>query len=180
LGPGGRVRVLPDCSIPGAPNVFVIGDAAYLVDSRSGAQVPGVSQAALQMGRYVARVIREDMAAGTAAVGAPTEAGATLAPSRPAGRRLPIREAGFHYVDLGAMATIGKSRAVVERGRLRFGGVLAWFAWLTLHVTVLIGFRNRIAVLLSWIYSYIFFRRGSRLITGVDPGQSVHARWPPR
>jgi NADH dehydrogenase len=66
------------------------------------------------------------------------------------------------------MATIGKSRAVVELGRLRFGGLLAWFAWLALHVTVLIGFRNRISVLLSWIYSYIFFRRGSRLITGLS------------
>ncbi len=64
------------------------------------------------------------------------------------------------------MATIGKSRAVVELGRVRFSGLLAWFAWLALHVTVLIGFRNRVAVLLSWIYSYLFSRRGSRLITG--------------
>ena len=66
------------------------------------------------------------------------------------------------------MATIGKSRAVVELGGLHFGGLLAWFAWLALHVTVLIGFRNRISVLLSWIYSYLFFRRGSRLITGLS------------
>jgi NADH dehydrogenase len=69
------------------------------------------------------------------------------------------------------MATIGKSRAVVEIGRLHFGGLLAWFAWLALHVTVLIGFRNRISVLLSWIYSYLFFRRGSRLITGLTSEQ---------
>ena len=67
------------------------------------------------------------------------------------------------------MATVGKSRAVVEIGRLHFGGLLAWFAWMALHITVLIGFRNRVAVLLSWIYSYIFFRRGSRLITGLNP-----------
>jgi hypothetical protein len=66
------------------------------------------------------------------------------------------------------MATIGKSRAVVEIGRLHFGGLPAWFAWLALHVTVLIGFRNRVSVLMSWIYSYIFFRRGSRLITGLS------------
>jgi NADH dehydrogenase len=71
------------------------------------------------------------------------------------------------------MATVGKSRAVVEIGRLRFGGQLAWFAWMALHVTVLIGFRNRLAVLMSWVYSYVFFRRGSRLITGIGPG-SVH------
>lgn len=67
------------------------------------------------------------------------------------------------------MATVGKSRAVVEIGRLHFGGLLAWFAWMALHITVLIGFRNRLAVLSSWIYSYIFFRRGSRLITGLAP-----------
>ncbi len=154
LGPGGRVKVLPDCSVPGHPNVFVIGDAAYLVDPASGQQVPGVSQGALQMGRYVAKVIE-----------------AELRPERDrrrdAGRVL--RQAGFHYKDLGSMATVGKSRAVVEIGRLHFGGLLAWIAWMALHITVLIGFRNRLAVLSSWIYSYIFFRRGSRLITGLMP-----------
>jgi NADH:ubiquinone reductase (H+-translocating) len=82
-----------------------------------------------------------------------------------------LRAEGFHYKDLGSMATIGKSRAVVELGRLHFGGLLAWFAWLALHVTVLIGFRNRISVLISWIYSYLFFRRGSRLITGLSSEQ---------
>jgi NADH dehydrogenase len=145
LGPGGRVKVNPDCSVPGQPNVFVIGDAAYLVDSRSDKQVPGVSQGALQMGRYVARVIQEDIE----------------------GRR-ELRARGFHYKDLGSMATVGKSRAVAEIGRLRFGGLLAWLAWSALHVTRLIGFRNRIAVILSWVYNYVFFRRGSRLITGLS------------
>jgi NADH dehydrogenase len=150
LGPGGRVKVLPDCSIPGHPDAFVIGDAAYLVDSASGQTVPGVSQGALQMGRYVAKVIE-----------------AELRSDAPAVRKL--RTTGFHYKDLGSMATVGKSRAVVEIGRLHFGGLLAWFAWMALHITVLIGFRNRVSVLLSWIYSYIFFRRGSRLITGLAP-----------
>ena len=149
LGPGGRVKVSSDCSVPGHPNAFVIGDAAYLVDSHSGLQVPGVSQGALQMGRYVAKVIEAELRGG------------------PAAQKL--RRSGFHYHDLGSMATVGKSRAVVEIGRLHFGGLLAWFAWMALHITVLIGFRNRISVLLSWIYSYIFFRRGSRLITGLAP-----------
>ena len=149
LGPGGRVKVLPDCSIPGHPNAFVIGDAAYLVDSASGQQVPGVSQGALQMGKYVARVIQAQLQGDRASAG--------------------LRAAGFHYKDLGSMATVGKSRAVVEIGRLHFGGLLAWLAWMALHITVLIGFRNRLAVLSSWIYSYIFFRRGSRLITGLAP-----------
>jgi NADH dehydrogenase len=147
LGPGGRVKVLPDCSVPGHPNAFVIGDAAYLVDSATGQQVPGVSQGALQMGRYVAKVIEAELR----------------------GDAKPLRTAGFHYTDLGSMATVGKSRAVVEIGRLHFGGLLAWFAWMALHITVLIGFRNRLAVLTSWIYSYMFFRRGSRLITGLTP-----------
>jgi NADH dehydrogenase len=140
------VQVAPDCSLPGHPEVFVIGDAAWLIDPARGVPVPGVSQGALQMGRYVARVI-----------------GAQLL-----GRR-GERARGFHYRDWGSMATVGKSRAVVELGRLRFGGLLAWFAWMALHITVLIGFRNRVAVLFSWIYSYVFFRRGSRLITRVGP-----------
>ena len=142
VGPGGRVQVTADCSVPGYPNVFVIGDAAYLVNSKSGRAVPGVSQGALQMGRYVAHVIAEGTRGARAS-----------------------RDRGFHYVDWGAMATIGKSRAVVEIGPLRFGGLLAWLAWMFLHVSVLIGFRNRIAVMTSWIYGYVFSRRGSRLIT---------------
>jgi NADH dehydrogenase len=150
LGPGGRVKVQPDCSIPRHPNVFVIGDAAYLVDSKTGKQVPGVSQGALQMGRYVAAIIREEQVPSIR----------TMARGGSASRAR-----GFHYKDFGSMATVGKSRAVVEIGPFRFGGLLAWFAWLALHITVLIGFRNRISVFVSWIYGYVFFRRGSRLIT---------------
>jgi len=107
--------------------------------------VPGVSQGALQMGRYVARVVDAEVR------GAPS-----------------LRALRFQYRDKGSMATVGKSRAVVELGRLHFGGLPAWLAWMALHVTVLIGFRNRLAVLSSWIYNYVFFRRGSRLITGIS------------
>jgi NADH:quinone reductase (non-electrogenic) len=150
LGPGGRVKVAPDCSLPGHPEVFVIGDAAWLIDPASGVPVPGVSQGALQMGRYVARIIEAELL----------------------GKRS-ARAQAFHYRDLGSMATVGKSRAVVEIGRLRFFGLLAWLAWMALHITVLIGFRNRLAVLSSWIYSYVFFRRGSRLITRVMPPEDT-------
>jgi len=146
LGPGGRVKVAPDCSLPGHPEVFVIGDAAWLIDPGSGAPVPGVSQGALQMGRYVARIIDAELRGQRSA-----------------------RTRAFRYRDWGSMATVGKSRAVVELGRVRFGGLAAWLAWMALHITVLIGFRNRLAVLSSWIYSYVFFRRGSRLITRVGP-----------
>ena len=148
-----RVVVNPDLSIPDSNNIFVIGDAAFLIDWKTNKQVPGVSQGALQMGRYVARVIQQDMSSNDPA------------------QRGKLRAEGFHYKDLGSMATIGKSRAVVEIGRLRFGGFLAWCAWLALHITVLIGFRNRASVLLSWIYSYFFYGRGSRLITNFSSEQ---------
>jgi NADH dehydrogenase len=160
-GPGGRVKVRPDCSLPGHANVFAIGDAAYLIDSNTGRPVPGVSQGALQMGRYVARVIMEDIK------GRPHPNPPPLHGGGQGGGIL--RKRGFHYRDWGSMATVGKSRAVVEIGRVRFGGLLAWIAWMMLHITVLIGFRNRLAVLTSWIYSYVFFRRGSRLITRSSP-----------
>ena len=146
LDRNGRVLVKPDCSVPGHPEAFVIGDAAWLIDDATGTPVPGVSQGALQMGRYVARLIEAEL------LGKRSE-----------------RSRGFHYHDLGSMATVGKSRAVVEIGRLHFGGLLAWLAWMALHITVLIGFRNRLAVLSSWIYSYVFFRRGARLITRPVP-----------
>ncbi len=142
-GPGGRVPVGADCSIAGHPEIFVIGDAAYLVDGESKKPVPGVSQSALQMGRYVAKILAAELAGQSSA-----------------------RSTPFRYFDYGSMATIGKSRAVVEIGRLHFGGLMAWLAWMLLHITVLIGFRNRISVFLSWVYNYVFFRRGSRLITG--------------
>jgi NADH dehydrogenase len=143
LGPGGRVPVGPDCSLPDRKEVFVIGDAALFLDPRTQRPVPGVSQGALQMGKYVARVLAAEIA------------------GRPS-----LRGEPFRYFDYGSMATIGKSRAVVEIGRLHFGGLMAWLAWMLLHITVLIGFRNRISVFVSWVYNYVFFRRGSRLITG--------------
>jgi len=164
LGPGGRVKVLHDCSVPGYPNAFVVGDAACLVDSATGRQVPGVSQGALQMGRYVAKVIEAELKERAGEAGLRAKSGAQ---DRSTAREL--RAKGFHYRDFGSMATVGKSRAVVEIRWLRFGGLLAWLAWMALHITVLIGFRNRLAVLSSWVYAYIFYRRGSRLITGLGP-----------
>lgn len=155
-GPGGRVAVAPDCSLPGHPEVFVIGDAASLTDT-AGRQVPGVSQGALQMGRYVAGVIDTEVRGHSGA-----------------------RLNGFRYRDLGSMATIGKSRAVVEIGGLRFGGFLAWMAWLALHISVLVGFRNRVAVLFSWIYGYVFMRRGSRLIIRTPATLTLPPRTPER
>jgi len=141
----GRVRVGDDLAIPDHPEVFVIGDLARM--ECDGVEVPGVAQGALQSGRHVARTIAAEARA--AARGAP-------APAR--GR--------FRYRDKGSMATIGRASAVVEMGRIQRSGFLAWMMWWAIHITYLIGFRNRFAVMFQWAWSYVTFQRGARLITG--------------
>lgn len=134
---GGRVIVDEDLSIPGHPNVFVAGDQACFTH-QTGASLPGTAPVAIQQGRYVAQAICRDLE------------------SKP-------REA-FRFVDKGQMATIGRSRAIVEIGRMRFSGWFAWVAWLVVHVYFLVGFKNRLLVVLHWAWSYVTFRRGARLI----------------
>ncbi len=147
LGRGDRIAVEPDLSLPGHPEVFALGDLVSLKDAK-GKIVPGVSPAAMQMGKHAARLIageiRHHVLPGTAA------------------------RAPFVYFDKGSMATIGRSRAVAQMGKLKFSGMLAWQMWLFVHLLFLIGFRNKLAVLLQWFYGYITFRRGARLITGRD------------
>lgn len=143
LDRAGRVKVLPDLSLPNHPEVFAIGDIASVMQ-KDGTPVPGVSPAAMQMARHVAEIIRDDIEYG-----------------------LPVdRRPAFEYWDKGTMATIGRSRAVAKMGRIEFGGLPAWLAWLFVHLIFLVGFRNKIAVLLQWGYSYITYKRGSRVITG--------------
>jgi len=136
----GRARVEQDCSVPGRPEVFVIGDAAVFVPEGQEHPLPGVSPVAMQQARFVAKQISSSV------------------DGRP--------RAAFHYVDKGIMATIGRSRAVAQIGRVQLTGFIAWLAWLALHIVYLIGFRNRIVVMLDWTYAYFAYRRGSRLITG--------------
>jgi NADH dehydrogenase len=147
LDRAGRVVVGPDLSIPGHPEVFVAGDMAAARSADTDAPVPGVAQAGLQMGRYVGRVIA-------------AEAGGRLA----RGQRPP-----FVYRDKGSMAVIGKAKAVVQIGRFHCGGFLAWLLWGGVHIAFLIGFRNRVQVLLSWFWDWLLNSRDARLITG--PGQ---------
>ncbi|MGA9450555.1 MAG: NAD(P)/FAD-dependent oxidoreductase [Verrucomicrobiia bacterium] len=142
----GRVIVNPDLSVPGHPEVFAIGDLALVRDER-GQPVPGVSPAAMQMARHAARLIEDDLNNEN-----------TDPRARPA----------FAYSNRGAMATIGRSAAVAQIGRLEFSGWPAWAAWLLVHLIFLIGFRNRLAVLLQWTYSYFTYKLGSRIITGLD------------
>jgi NADH dehydrogenase len=152
LDRAGRVRVNPDLSLPGHPEVFAIGDLALVVGA-DGQPVPAVSPAAMQMARHVARMIQDDL-----------RGGETSSKARPV----------FKYWDKGIMATIGRSAAVAQIGRFHLFGWLAWVAWLLIHLLFLIGFRNKIAVLLQWIYSYFTYKRGSRIVTGLD--DSFHAR----
>jgi NADH dehydrogenase len=153
LDRGGRAKVEPDCSLKGHPEVFVIGDAAYLLGD-DGKPLPGVSPTAMQMGRHVAEIIRR--AAGARARNQPSDA-----------QRPP-----FKYRDKGSMATIGRSRAIAQLGALKLSGFMAWLAWLLVHIWYLIGFRNRLLVFFDWAWSYFTYRRGARLITGgrLEPG----------
>lgn len=136
----GRVRANADCSLVGHPEVFCVGDAAAFVPEGASIPLPGVSPVAMQQGRFVARQIADAI------------------DGRPRGT--------FRYRDKGSMATIGRSRAVAEIGRVRLGGFVAWLAWLSVHIFYLIDFRNRLLVLIDWAWSYFTYQRGSRLITG--------------
>ena len=142
LDRAGRVRVGADLSLPAHPEVFVIGDLAC-VERADGTLVPGVAPAAKQMGHYVAGRIRARLDAESTAT-------------------------AFHYRDQGALATIGRMAAVAQFGRLRLSGPPAWWVWLLAHVYFLIGFRNRLVVLLDWAWAYWTYARHARIVTGAD------------
>ena len=141
---GGRIKVQPDLSLPGHPEVFAAGDLVTLTD-RNGVVVPGVSPAAMQMGRHAAKLIETELRA---------------KPGRA------IEREAFAYWDKGSMATIGRSKAVAQVGRWHFSGYPAWIAWLFVHLVFLVGFRNKLSVFIQWIYSYWTYKRGARIITG--------------
>lgn len=145
----GRVQVERDLSIPGHKEVFVIGDLAALQDE-NGKMLPGVAPVAIQQGEWVAKTIARDLG------------------------HQPRRD--FHYFDKGSLATIGRAAAVAQFGKLEISGYFAWLAWLFVHILFLIGFRNRMIVMIQWAWSYLTYERGARLITGSDelPGWPEH------
>jgi NADH dehydrogenase len=145
LDHAGRVLVEPDLSIPGHPEVFVVGDLA-LVPRKDLPPVPGVAQGAIQGGRTAAKNIRRLM---------------HREPTRP-----------FSYFNKGDLAVIGRSRAIADLNKVRFTGRFAWLFWLFLHIMYLVGFRNRLSVLIQWAYSYFTYQRGVRLITNPERGQA--------
>jgi NADH:ubiquinone reductase (H+-translocating) len=137
----GRVKVQADLSVSGHPNIFVIGDAACVIGA-DGQPLPGVAPVAKQQGQYVARLLI----------------------ARAQGKTLPP----FRYRDFGSLATIGRKRAVAQLGAFKLSGFVAWLLWSGAHIYFLIGFRNRLAVALHWLWNYITFQRGTRLITGIS------------
>ncbi|WP_041333305.1 NAD(P)/FAD-dependent oxidoreductase [Roseiflexus sp. RS-1] len=141
LGRGARVKVEPTLTLPGHPEVFVIGDMAYLEGYRPGVPYPMVAPVAIQMGEQAARNI--------------------IARTR----RNPMKP--FRYFDKGQMATIGRSAAVLDAFGIQLTGWPAWVGWLFVHLMELVGFRNRALVLLNWAYSYFTYDRGVRLIFGI-------------
>jgi NADH dehydrogenase len=166
----GRVLVQKDLSLPGHPEVFVIGDLAALKDE-NGMLLPGVAPVALQQGNYVAKLIRREIKSGNTSVqGAPSKPGAPFLASF--ARRGDVAGGGveprppFHYWDKGSLATIGRAAAVAEFGKIHISGFIAWLAWLFVHILFLIGFRNRLLVFIQWAWSYVTYERGARLITG--------------
>jgi NADH dehydrogenase len=138
----GRVIVGPNLSIPGHPEVFVVGDLAAAKSADTGEPVPGMAQGAIQMGRYAGHQIAAELAG-------------KAAPRPP-----------FVYKDKGMMAVIGRSRAVAQIGRWKLGGLVAWLIWGGVHIAFLIGFRNRVAVMFSWFWNWLTNARDARLITG--------------
>jgi len=143
----GRVKVAPDLSVPGHPDIFVIGDTAA-IDDANGNPLPGVAPVAKQQGNYIAALLIA------------RRNGKTVAP--------------FRYRDLGSLATIGRKRAVIQMGRFKMKGFFAWVLWCVAHIYYLIGFRNRFVVAISWLWNYITFQRATRLITGMS-GASMEA-----
>lgn len=140
LDRAGRVKVEPDLSLPGHSEIFVIGDLACLI--QAGKQVPGVAPAAMQAGKYVARLLQQRL------------------------RNPDFKAEPFHYLDKGSMATIGRSLAVVQVGKLQFSGLLAWLMWLFIHILYLVEFTNRLMVMMQWGWNYLSRNRSARLITG--------------
>jgi NADH dehydrogenase len=140
LARGGRVAIEPTLQVPGMENVYVVGDMAYL--EQDGAPLPQLAQPAMQQGEWVARNVMRQLQ------GEPTQP--------------------FRYKDRGAMATIGRNAAVAQIGRFAFRGFFAWLMWLFIHLAYLIGFRNRLVVLINWAWDYFFFERIARLILDAE------------
>jgi NADH dehydrogenase len=165
----GRVQVEADLSVPRHPEIFVAGDLASV--QQDGKPVPGVAPAAKQMGAHVAKVIRARLRDGARNASEGSAASSVEATSR----TLP-----FRYRDFGNLATIGRMAAVVHFGKLKLSGVLAWWFWLVIHIFFLIGFRNRLIVMINWAWAYWSYQRAARIILGDADTKSDEVRASPK
>jgi NADH dehydrogenase len=148
----GRVKVNPDLSVPGHPEIFVIGDTSHCVGA-SGSPLPGIAPVAKQQGEYMGSLLK----------------------TRSLGNDCPP----FRYRDFGMMATVGRKSAVAQLWGIHFGGLPAWLLWSAAHIYYLIGFRNRLAVMMNWMWNYVTFERGTRLITGLSGSRVQDMGRPP-
>ncbi|MCP4192454.1 MAG: NAD(P)/FAD-dependent oxidoreductase [Planctomycetaceae bacterium] len=155
LDRAGRIVVGPDLSIPNHPEVFVVGDAALAPDAKTGNPVPGLAQGAIQTGRFVAKIIRQEVTS-------------TSRPKRP----------DFSYYNKGSMAMIGRGNAVAAIGDRHFSGFIGWLAWLLVHVMFLIGFGNKLLVMTEWFWNFVLGRRRAWLITSDPPVEIKTLRRP--
>ena len=140
LDKAGRVSVGPDLAIPGHPEILVIGDLTAFL--QEGKQLPGVAPTAIQQGEYAAKLIKD--------------------------RLRNEKTKPFHYLDKGSLATIGRNSAVAQIGPVQFSGILAWMAWLFIHLLYIVEFENRLLIVVQWAYDYFTYNRGARLITGEE------------
>jgi NADH:ubiquinone reductase (H+-translocating) len=151
LDRAGRVLVAPDLSVPGHPEVFVVGDLAHAKDPRTGEMLPGVAPVAMQGGTHVAKIIADEVR----------------------GRVTPATRPAFRYRDKGTLATVGRFKAVADIGSRHFHGGLAWLIWGGVHILYLVSFRAKVFVLLNWVWNYFFFNKAARLITGPLPAAAA-------
>ncbi|MEZ5300271.1 MAG: NAD(P)/FAD-dependent oxidoreductase [Verrucomicrobiales bacterium] len=151
LDRAGRVIVGADLSLPGYPNVLALGDIAACTD-RCGVRVPGLCPAAIQMGQHAAALIKNEV----------------RLKKKGMADKAPLVRKQFAYRDKGIMATIGRSAAVAATGKFKMRGLIAWLAWLFVHLLFLVGFKNKVSVFLQWVYSYVTFKRASRIIMGMS------------
>ena len=159
---GGRIAVEPDLSLPGYPDLFAAGDIIDLTDT-NGVQVPGLSPAAAQAGKHIAKLLKEE---------------ANLETTKHAEHKVSLRPK-FTYWDKGTMAIIGKNKAIMQTDKIRIKGFVAWIAWLLIHVVFLIGFRAKLFVLLQWAYAYVANKPGARVFVIHDSHEKSSAEGAP-
>jgi NADH dehydrogenase len=162
----GRVVVNSDMSVKGHREIFVIGDTAAALDEH-GKQFPGVAPVAIQQGKYVGKILSAEMTVLSAEKHLPLSGLST--------QDFRLSAKPFHYFDKGSLATVGRAFAILQVGKFKLAGGLAWLAWIFIHIMYLVEFRNRVAVFLEWLWAYVTYQRGVRLIVGEEEPRPIYS-----